>query len=599
MPGDSPPQFEPIARLSDLRQLEVRLEQVLTRLLSVRNIAELPSSPSDASLKKSTALYIVEGNLPLSHPRHPAFREFLTKLLPDPRFPVVPQIRREILALAEGFQNQVTPATEGFHFVHLMADIARVRGRNWLGVCLVTLNHFMPWGVIEICNQTSKAIAEALGTVIENLGCRGLSTCSVVTDNAQNEISAVKILSSKYSVLRVPCLSHTANLVIHDFFSKLYPGHNVFRDLGYMIDVLLRPGPGGPFHGCPTLTPTRWFSLWEFFTYVVDRYDVIRDFLAHAVPARDRVHPVEIFERYDFRHIVHFLELIGSFIKWSECEDSTLGTTWGLIRHVNDSLVTGIEHGMPHANVFMICFASRFTETADIREMLLAYLMTRNGLEWYRALGDETIGLCRLTQGLVNDLTQPIRRWFVGLIGYKWKIFEETWAWYLQNATFEDQGNVSFWTKFRGMMVKTTREAKPVLCEALGTLGLIFAIMPVSESGVERVFSHLRDLLLPHRDQMKAELIQARLLIKLNHYPDERTCDERLCHLDRVDREGPEPFQLPALGFPLPELSSVPGFASQQLVVQDVDPASQPSPHDVPRFHPHATLDFHSLCDQR
>jgi hypothetical protein len=48
--------------------------------------------------------------------------------------------------------------------------------------------------------------------------------------------------------------------------------------------------------------------------------------------------------------------------------------------------------------------------------------------------------------------------------------------------------------------------------------------------------------LLSHRDQMDAELVQARLLIKLNHYPDETTCEERLCHLDRVDWEGRKHF---------------------------------------------------------
>jgi hypothetical protein len=93
-----------------------------------------------------------------------------------------------------------------------------------------------------------------------------------------------------------------------------------------------------------------------------------------------------------------------------------------------------------------------------------------------------------LTQALVNDLTHPIRRWFVELTAYDWDRFEETWVWYVQNATFEDHGNVSFWTRSRGTVVKPTGRAKPVLCEALGTLGMIFAIMPVSESGVEWIF---------------------------------------------------------------------------------------------------------------
>jgi hypothetical protein len=198
----------------------------------------------------------------------------------------------------------------------------------------------------------------------------------------------------------------------------------------------------------------RWFCLWDLFTYVTGRYDAIKNFLEETVPARGKVHPIQIFRRYDFRHIVYFLELIGSFIKWSECEDSTLGTAWGLILHVNSFLVAGAEQGMPYAHVCLGCIVSRFTKTADINEMLLAYLMTRNGLEWYRTLRDEAIELCQLTQALVNDLTSPIRRWFVELTAYDWDTFEETWAWYLQNATFGDQGNVSFWTRFRGTVVK-------------------------------------------------------------------------------------------------------------------------------------------------
>jgi hypothetical protein len=148
------------------------------------------------------------------------------------------------------------------------------------------------------------------------------------------------------------------------------------------------------------------------------------------------------------------------------------------------------------------------------------------------------------------------------------------------------------------MMVKTTRKEKPVLCEALGTLGLIFAIMPLSESGVERIFSHLKDLLLPHRDQMELELVQARRLIKPNHYPDKTTCDERLRHLDRVDRESGGHFLIPPFGIPLPGFSSISRFSSQQSIAQGIDPASQPNPHDVPRFHPLTSLDFHPLCDQ-
>jgi hypothetical protein len=210
--------------------------------------------------------------------------------------------------------------------------------------------------------------------------------------------------------------------------------------------------------------------------------------------------------------------------------------------------------------------------------MPFAYLMTRSGLEWYRDLSDEGIGPCRLTQVLVNELTEPVRRWYVELAGCSWDVFEGTWVWYLRSAEFGDLGNVTFWMRFRGNMVRLEGRAGPVLCETLGTLGMIFAIMPVSESGVERIFSHLRDLLLPHRDRMDARLVEARLLVKLNHYPDEETCEERLRHLDEVGWEGPGHLLVPPPGVPSPDLSSVPGSASWRPFALGVEPASQPTP---------------------
>jgi hypothetical protein len=61
--GDSSPKFDRPVRLSDLREPEVSLEQLLTRLLTDRDMAELPAPPPDASLKKSTALYVVRGRV--------------------------------------------------------------------------------------------------------------------------------------------------------------------------------------------------------------------------------------------------------------------------------------------------------------------------------------------------------------------------------------------------------------------------------------------------------------------------------------------------------------------------------------------------------
>jgi hypothetical protein len=182
--------------------------------------------------------------------------------------------------------------------------------------------------------------------------------------------------------------------------------------------------------------------------------------------------------------------------------------------------------------------------------MLAAYLMTRDGLAWYQSLGSDSVGGCRLTQKTVNDMTASVRRWFVGLTGFDDAILDATWNWYLATGSFGDRGTISFWSAIRSSRILLPGETEQVLCLALGTLGLLMAILPVSEAGVERMFSHLRDLLLPHRDEMETQLLEARIIIKVNNYPDGATCRARLRQLD-LDRN-PEQIVMSPLVAPVP-----------------------------------------------
>jgi hypothetical protein len=154
---------------------------------------------------------------------------------------------------------------------------------------------------------------------------------------------------------------------------------------------------------------------------------------------------------------------------------------------------------MPYADSFLDCFAERFAGTADVSGMLMAYLMTSDGLAWYRSLNRETVGACILTQQIVNDLFASVRGWFVKLMGLDAHIFEQTWMWNLANGSFESQGRISFWSTMRTSQLLFPGRTDKMLCHAVGTLGLLLTIMPVSEAGVDRIFSHLRDLFLAHR----------------------------------------------------------------------------------------------------
>jgi hypothetical protein len=216
-----------------------------------------------------------------------------------------------------------------------------------------------------------------------------------------------------------------------------------------------------------------------------------------------------------------------------------------------------------YASVCLAFFDSRFTTTADVPQMLLAYLMTNAGLQWYRQLTNERIGTRDFSQKSVDDAVAPLLRWFIEFTSFSWNEFAESWNWYLKDGDFHGEGNIRFWTRVRSRLVIPKQWTKPKIYVALGTLGLILAIMPVSESGVERIFSHLRDLLRPRRDQMAPELVDARLVVKLNNYPDTGTCEARLRELDNAERS-PEAVIHP-IEAPPPDPPVIPRFAPGSL----------------------------------
>jgi hypothetical protein len=210
-------------------------------------------------------------------------------------------------------------------------------------------------------------------------------------------------------------------------------------------------------------------------------------------------------------------ELIGRLIEWTESEASRLGGAFRLIRLVPWRCGELIADGIPHAGTFRDCFAARFTGTADVPELLLSYLATRHGLEWYRALVSERIGGSVLTKTIVVETTAVLRGRFADLLGAPADLLEMTWDHYLQTGEFhrsESEGEYS--TRVRAETVRIG--GLPVLhsCGPLGEMGLILTTMPASEAAAERIFSHVRNLFGQRGHAMASDLLEARVVAKLN-----------------------------------------------------------------------------------
>jgi hypothetical protein len=539
----------------DILDLQNSFADVLKRLASFADTVEKRYPCSKPYIRERTAVFLAKGGLPISRARSPALRRFVQDLHPGAPATGVAKVRETILQLAQDFIDHVTPENQGFRFVHLMNDTVSLFNRHFLGVCLVTLNNFFPWAVVEIENQTADHIAAEMSIIIQDLQERGFTPLGVVTDNASAEIASVELLIQDYSVFRVPCLSHTANLVIGDFFEECFPGRDVFKQLRKLINALPRRNNTERFYGCPSLTETRWFCLWDLFRYVLDNYDRINDFLRPG-PKETKAHFAarKVFQLYDFRGILPFLEVIGRFIKWTEDENSTLGMAWPIVGHIHDFLTQLVARGVPYAAEFLNVFTKRITKSADLPHMLLAYLMTRDGLKWYQNLDVQVFGEHRVTQDFVKVEAGKVLTWFGSLMCQDPERFAEIWNHYLQISPddFGHCGKISFWKRMCSTEINIPGRGR-VLCEALGILGIIMGMMPVSESGVERIFSHLRDMLLVNALSMGSDLIQARLLVKLNAFPDAEFSQARLAELDAAERRSEESI-VPAIALPVPEL---------------------------------------------
>jgi hypothetical protein len=55
-------------------------------------------------------------------------------------------------------------------------------------------------------------------------------------------------------------------------------------------------------------------------------------------------------------------------------------------------------------------------------------------------------------------------------------------------------------------------------CRPFGDIRLISTSRPVSEATVERIFSHVRDFLGQHNQGMNSDLLEARVIAKLNGF---------------------------------------------------------------------------------
>jgi hypothetical protein len=183
-----------------------------------------------------------------------------------------------------------------------------------------------------------------------------------------------------------------------------------------------------------------------------------------------------------------------------------------LTAHPSEKL---IANQAPYAAAFRNCFVNRLTETADFPALVRAYLMTRHWLQWYRRLNSDRLGNSIFTQELVTEITRALRAPFANLLGAATGALGIAWNHHLQHGVFgADESEISYCTRIRATVIHIDGLIA-CSCRRFGDMNLISTTLPVVKT-IERIFSHVRDCFGEHSEGMNNDLLEARVIAKLN-----------------------------------------------------------------------------------
>jgi hypothetical protein len=303
-------------------------------------------------------------------------------------------------------------------------------------------------------NQTADAIGSAVARVVGALQDRGFIVCAVVKDNASNEKASLDPESSKSAqqkanvpLFRIPCLSHTASLAVGGPRGQSF-GENVMKDMRTIRDALPHAMIVDRFYGMPSIVETRWLCLGEFTAYIDRHYPEVADALAA------KEHASSVLHRCRFADLCGCLAAMNRFVKWTEGDGTGLCCACEQILRTMADFQQLRVRGNLYASDFEAAFSDRRSRTADLRQILLAFLVTWRGLSWFQSLPlwspDPRGPIPRSRQSVVL-WTGSVRRRFETIIGADSQNFARTWTDYLHHAEFrEDDSVLTFWHREQG-----------------------------------------------------------------------------------------------------------------------------------------------------
>jgi hypothetical protein len=234
-------------------------------------------------------------------------------------------------------------------------------------------------------------------------------------------------------------------------------------------------------------------------------------------------------------------------LKWTELATAQYSNAWGIIRKAIEQLADLHNSDNIWAGDLADALVKRLEKTGKMGRLMFAYVTTHEGRQWYQGLpvNPQSIpkGQCRFECKKYID-RQALREFdfFAKYLSTSPAILKAFWRDYVRTDSpfvFHRPDKVltiDFWIRIRALEVTYPRLGS-VSLQAAGDMGIILAIMPVSESSVERQFSHIRYLFGTRAQHMSGDLLDARVVMQLNDVRRDKSWDLVLDVLEMVDAE--------------------------------------------------------------
>ena len=451
------------------------------------------------------------------------FKGFLWTINKKYILPSEKTIRKEIYRFSNIILSKIYQKLDSKK-VSLLIDGVKRNNRRYQGQIIYTPEQLYFIGLTPCVSETKLEISEIISNTAIKLSNNNCDLIAVCTDNFSSNIAALKggRLSaqnlSNQNFIRFPCTCHTINLAIKDIFEGKYK--YIYDSVILMINYFNQISKyDNQICNVPQFHEVRWFSIYYCVCYIISHKQYLNEYFLSVF------NYIQI--QYNWLIIHSILHLLESLILKLEGDYSSIGdvfynfkTTLNELIKINDTIPEDTEPNITKDIINTLLF--RFSKTVTLEMPILAFFMTGKGLVYANIKDDQYYltagtGIDALKNYAKNSSKlEKLVQFFKILLKYNNDTF------LIDQDTTED--SVTFWKSVLegGPLWRKVPEFLKNNAEYTGfekkyaKFALKVLSIPCSESAVERVFSHLSDLLMSNKRNLSFHSINSILIIRMN-----------------------------------------------------------------------------------